>query len=154
MKPSVIRHILVEINERLSGGVVSRVHQMDERNILLKIFSRGSQECLIISAHPKFARIHLTGEAFINPPAPLRFCAYLRSRITGARIEGFTQADGERIVDIGVKKPYDGSVEPFTLVAELTGKSSNIILIDGNGIVLDALRYFDVKSAIRAVTPG
>lgn len=154
MRPSVIGHILVELNERLSKGVVSKVHQMDERNVLLKIFARGSQESLIISAHPKFARIHLTAEEFTNPPAPLRFCAYLRSRITGARIAGFAQVDDEKIVNIALSKLDDGVPEPFTLVAELTGKSSNIILIDGDGVVLDALRHFGIDSALRAVVPG
>lgn len=154
MRPSVIGHIVGELNERLSGGVVSKVHQMDERNVLLKIFSRGSQESLIICAHPRFARIHLTAEEFTNPPAPLRFCAYLRKRITGARIAGFAQVDDEKIVNIALSKLDDGAPEPFTLVAELTGKSSNVILIDGDGIVLDALRRFDIEDALRAVVPG
>ncbi|MBI5468480.1 MAG: NFACT family protein [Deltaproteobacteria bacterium] len=154
MGPLLLRHITLELDERLSGGVVSRVHQPDEKNLLIKVFVGGHEERLLISAHPLFSRMHLTGRAFENPPAPLRFCAFLRSRITNARIDGISQAEGERIVRIGLKKKNGDSIETMTLVAELTGKSGNLILLDSAGVILDALRYFDPETSVRAVVPG
>jgi predicted ribosome quality control (RQC) complex YloA/Tae2 family protein len=154
MGPLLLRHITLELNERLSGGVVSRVHQPDEKNIIVKVFAGGREERLLISAHPLFSRMHLTSRAFPNPPAPLRFCAFLRSRITNARIGSIRQADGERIVRVELKKKNGDSIETMTLVAELTGKSGNLILLDSAGVILDALRYFDPETSVRAVVPG
>lgn len=153
MGPKLLKHITAELNETLTGGVVSKIHQPDDRNIILKVFLRGREEKLLISAHPKFPRMHLTGENLPNPQAPLRFCAFLRSRITNARIEGFRQLEGEKIVRLEMKKGFDGTAESFTLVCELTGKSSNIILIDDKEEILDALRYFEPET-IRPVMPG
>lgn len=154
MKPSVLANIVRELEDTLEGGVVSKVHQMDGRNIILKIFVRGREDRLLISAHPKFPRMHLTEAEFVNPPAPLRLCAFLRSRITNARIEDVEEVAGERIARIRLRKLLDGTYEDYTLVAELTGKSSNIILTDSDGVVLEALRHFDAKTSIRAVEPG
>lgn len=153
MGPKLLKHIIEELNSTLMGGVVSKIHQGDERNLILKIFTRGATHSLLISAHHQFPRVHLTEESFYNPPSPLRFCAYLRSRIANARIEGFGQPDHERIVHIHLKKGFDGEAEEFTLVAELTGKSSNIILLEKDGVVLDALKYFP-EDSVRPVMPG
>lgn len=159
MGPALLSQIVKELNEWAAGGVISKVHQPDARNLIFKIFVRGREERLVISAHPRYSRMHLTGRGFINPPAPLRFCAYLRSVITNARIEGFGQADLEKIVHMRLRKyrvppPDGGETETFTLICELTGKSSNMILIDEKGVVLDSLRYFPTGTSSRAVMPG
>ncbi len=155
MGPLLLREVVVELNIGLSGGIVSKVHQPDERNVILKIFVRGREERLIISAHHRLSRIHMTGRDYRNPPAPLRFCAFLRKWITNARIEAITQKDLERIVSIDlIKKNAEGNKEELRLIAELTGKSANIILIDREGMILDALRYFQPEASMRAVAPG
>lgn len=149
-----MKNIVSELNERLAGGIVSKVHQPDARNVLLRIFVRGREERLIISAHHRLARLHLTGLEFRNPPSPLRFCAFLRSRITNARIEGISQSDLERIASIDLSAGKGEEREALRLVCELTGKSANIILVDREGVVLDALRRFEPETSVRAVMPG
>lgn len=154
MGPGLLKHVVEELNAGLKGGVISRIHQPEARTIVLKVFSRGRTSSLLISAHPSLPRLHLAAGEFRNPPAPPRLCAFLRSRITGARVEGVTQREGERIVEIGLKKGRAPDEEGFTLVVELTGKSSNIILCDSNGVVLDSLKRFPPETSVRAVEPG
>lgn len=153
MTPRLLKNIISELNEKLKDGVISRIHQSDNRNVILKVFAKGRTVSLLISADPKLPRLHVTGYEFRNPQRPLRFCAYLRSSILNARIEAFEQVDDERIARIRLKKKSDGDYGSFTLVAELTGKSSNVILIDGKGVILDSLKYFSTDS-VRAVLPG
>ena len=154
MGPVLLKRVVEELGAAITGGVVSRVHQPDARTVILKVFARGETHFLFISAHPALARIHLISGGFANPPSPLRLCAFLRSRITGARIDSVVQSPGERIVRIGLKKGYGPEEETFSLVAELTGKSANIILVDGDNIVLDSLKSFPPESSARAVAPG
>jgi predicted ribosome quality control (RQC) complex YloA/Tae2 family protein len=155
MGPILLKDVLAELNERLKGGQISRVSQSDERNILLRVFIRGAEERLLISADPRHPRMHLTGESFVSPATPLRFSAFLRSRIMGCRIEGFAQPDGERVVNIRLaRRNRLEAPETYTIVAELTGKSSNVILLDSDGVVLDAMRRFPVGTSLRAVEPG
>lgn len=153
MGPKLLKDISAELNEELMGGVVSKIHQSDDRTLILRIFIRGRDLRLLISAHHGFPRIHLTERAYPNPPAPLRFCAFLRSRITNARIEGVRQRDLERIAVIELAKKEGEAIEKMRLVCELTGKSSNIILIDKDDTVLDALRFFPPDS-LRPVQPA
>ena len=150
MGPKLLKKIVDELNSSIVGGVVSKVHQPGPRRVVLKIFSRGATASLLISAEPTGPRMHLTGRAFTNPPRPLRFCALLRSRITNARVKGLSVAEGERIVRLGLASRGGGEL---TLIIELTGKSSNIILVE-DGVVVDALRYFEGTEAMRVVSPG
>lgn len=154
MGPILLKRVVDELGAEITGGIVSRVHQPDARTVILKVFARGATHFLLISAHPALGRLHLTGSGFSNPPTPLRLCAFLRSRITGARIDSVIQSPGEKIVSIRLKKGYGAEEEVFSLVAELTGKSANIILVDGNNIVLDSLKRFPPESSARAVAPG
>ena len=152
--PVLLGHIVDELKARLTGGVVSKIHQPGDRLLIIRVFVRGREERLLISTHPRFSRMHLTESVFENPRTPPRFAAFLRSRIGGARIEDIFQIDRERIVHIRLARKEGEELKPYTLVLELTGKSSNIILLDGSGIVLDALRRFPVEGSVRPVVPG
>ena len=134
--------------------MVSRIHEPTGRDIVLRVFARGGEVRLLISTQPSLCRLHLTNERPENPPVPPRFCAFLRSRIQDAMITGVEQNADERIVRINLKRRIEGVTSCFTLVAELTGKSANVILLDEHGFVADALRYFDPHDSIRPVFPG
>src|SRR3972149_9758546 len=153
MDPLLLKEITAELNDELRSGVVSKIPQSDQRTLILRIFIRGRDLSLLISAPHSFPRMHLTERAYPNPPAPLRFCAFLRSRITNARVEGVFQTGAERIAVIELAKKDGEEIEKMRLVCELTGKSSNIILVDKDDIVLDALKFFPPESQ-RAVPPG
>jgi predicted ribosome quality control (RQC) complex YloA/Tae2 family protein len=156
MGPLLIKYVTEELNKTLAGGVISKIHQPDEKTLVLKIFVRGTEERLVISTHHRLGRIHLTSQKFENPPTPLRFCAFLRKRITNARVMEVRGKEGERIVCISLerKRPGEEAPESYTLRAELTGKSGNIILLDDTGVVCDAMRYFPAEKSVRAVEPG
>lgn len=164
MTPGLLKHIVHELDAAIHGGVISKIHQPNEKDLVFKVFSRGRDFKLLISAHPELCRMHLTEEGFENPQNPPRFCAFLRSRITGARIEGVTQDEGEKIARIKLANPHTGTrkagedvpshILSYTLTIELTGKSANVILLDENGVVLDALKYFKSGESARPVVPG
>jgi len=111
MGPGLIKKVIDELKEEVGGGVISRVLQPDDKDVILKIFSRGREYRLLISTHHRFSRLHLTEKRFQGPPAPKRFCAFLRSRITDARIKEIRQAPGERVIDIELEKRSDSGAE-------------------------------------------
>lgn len=147
MDIQLLNKVINELKTEITGGIISNVHQIDERHIILRIFLRGKEKKLLISIHPRFFRIHLTERKYQNPPALLRFCAYLRSHIIGKRIEDISADSKDRNVRISFKD--------FLLIAELTGRDSNVILTSQDGIIFDAMRYFpDEKKYPRPVVPG
>jgi len=151
----VIHAIVEELKNEITGGFISKIYQMNRTDLLFRIRRQGGEKQLLISTHPDFYRLHLTEKKYANPTVPPRFCTYLRKHITGARIADVSQQPYERLVDIGLQKKMDaGVVRDIVLVAELVGKGSNVLLLEGEKI-LDCLHFRrSEEGAIRPAAPG
>ena len=110
----------------LSTGWIQKIYQPTDRTVVLEIRAPGKTLRLLISCHPETARLHLTTTAFQNPPTPPPFCQFLRAHLQGGRINHVEQMHGDRIVRI-LLTAKDG---PCSLVAELTGKTTNLLVLD------------------------
>lgn len=84
------------------------------------------------------------------------FCMLLRKHLTGAKIVALTQPPLERLVRLELEITDDfGRPGRRTLVLEAMGRRSNLILLDGEGRIIDCLRRVDADlSAARQVLPG
>jgi predicted ribosome quality control (RQC) complex YloA/Tae2 family protein len=151
----VIRGIVAELKNEIIGGFVTKIYQMNRTDLLFRVRRQGEEKQLLISTHPDFYRLHLTGKKYSNPMVPPRFCTYLRKHITGARIADVSQEPYERVVRIGLQKMMDaGVVRNVVLVTELVGKGSNVLLLEGERI-LDCLHFRkSEEGAIRPAAPG
>jgi predicted ribosome quality control (RQC) complex YloA/Tae2 family protein len=118
-----------EVAPALGEGWIQKIHQPTACTILLEIRTPGRTHRLLISGHPETARFHFTTSAFQNPPTPPPFCQFLRAHLRGARIDRVEQIQGDRIVQL-VLTAKEG---PCRLVAELTGKTSNLLVLDEAG---------------------
>lgn len=154
MSPELLSHIVFELPEAIKGGVISKIRQSDEKTIFIEVFLRGGRKILVISAHHSHPRLHLTSEKHLNPVPLLHFCAFLRSRIQGAKVEDVSQVANENIARIELVKRDGEEAKRMSLVVELTGKSSNIILLDSDGVVLEAIKRFPPDTSSRPVAPG
>ena len=124
-----IAQVTDELAPVLVEGWIQKIYQPMARTILLEIRTPGRTHRLLISCHPETARLHLTTEAFQNPPIPPAFCQFLRAHLQGARIDKIEQIQGDRIVQLTLTAK-EGLCR---LVAELTGKTSNLFVLDGTG---------------------
>jgi predicted ribosome quality control (RQC) complex YloA/Tae2 family protein len=115
----------------LGEGWIQKIHQPTARTILLEIRTPGRTHRLLISCHPETARLHFTTSTFPNPPTPPPFCQFLRAHLQGARIDQVEQIQGDRIVQLALTTKEG----PCRLVAELTGKTSNLLVLDEAGCV-------------------
>ena len=151
----VIHGIVEELKKEIPGSFISKIYQMNRTDLLLRLRRSGDEKQLLLSTHPDFFRLHLTEKKYANPMIPPRFCAYLRKHIGGARISGVTQDRYERVVRIGLQKKMDaGLIRKVSLVAELVGKMSNILLLEGNRI-LDCLHFRrSQEETARPAAPG
>lgn len=161
MNPKMLEYIVEELNVYITGSIISKIHQPEDKLLILKLYGRGKDKDLLISTDQTYSRMYLTSKKFENPPRPPRFCAFLRSKITNAKIESVIQVkgqiSGERIAEINLINIGEER-ESGKLVVELTGKSGNVILVDKDNIVMDALKYYEPKKANdedkRIVMPG
>ena len=110
----------------LAGGWIQKMYQPTDRTVVLEIRTPGRTHRLLISCQPDTARIHITTTAFQNPPTPPPLCQFLRAHLQGARIDRIEQLHGDRIVQLALTAKEG----PCSLVAELTGKTSNLVVLD------------------------
>jgi predicted ribosome quality control (RQC) complex YloA/Tae2 family protein len=156
MDLSALQQIARELEGLLPGGFINKIHQPLPREIVLRIRSTGGEKKLMISADPLLGRIHLTQLKIPNPPRPLRFCAFLRAHLQGSRIIEVNAAEDDRVVKLeAVRGPADERVHR-TLILELLGRDSNIILVDAKpGLIMDCLHHIPEKeTGSRIVLPG
>ena len=124
-----IAKVTGELTPALAGGRIQKIYQPTARTILLEIRAPGQTHRLLISCHPETARLHFTTAVFQNPPTPPPFCQFLRAHLQGARIDQVEQLQGDRIVQLALTTKEG----PCRLVAELTGKTSNLLVLDEAG---------------------
>lgn len=145
-----------ELREALVGGRVDRITQpeRDELNILVR--NHGRNQLLLLSASAGCARAHITREKKVSPLEPPMLCMLLRKHISGGRVRDVRQINGDRILEIEFEHLDElGDSARKTLVCEFMGRHSNLILVDGEGRILEcARRVTESMSSVREVLPG
>ncbi|MFT7824610.1 MAG: NFACT RNA binding domain-containing protein [Sulfurimonas sp.] len=82
------------------------------------------------------------------------FDTLLHSLLAAGRLLSVEVPGNDRILRIKVapKSSYKDKVALLQL--EFTGKNTNAILLDENGIIIEALRHIDADSSFRVIRPG
>lgn len=127
--------VVREIAPGVTGGSIQKIFQPAPHTIMLEIRKPGRTVSLLISADPATARLHLLTHKYPNPATPPPFCRFLRAHIEGARIEGIEQLAGDRIVRL----PMMTRKGSLTLIAEMTGRSADLILLNDEEKILATL---------------
>ncbi len=153
---TVMRAVVGELSEKLAGGRISKIYQPEGDELALLIYAGGKNYRLLLSGNARFARLHLTGVEKKNPQSPPTFCMLLRKYIDGGRILAIRQVGRERIcrIHIGVTDELGNPAE-FILVAEIMGKHSNLVLLNPQGRIVDAVRRVTEEvNRYRELLPG
>lgn len=152
----VTKAVVSELNTCLINGKINKIFEPNKNEILLGIYSGGKNYCLNISIDSVNYRINLTTNSKPNPQNVLNFCMVLRKHLTGGTIRRIYSTGLERIVfiDIDVYNELNDLITK-TLVVELMGKHSNIILLNSEHTVIDSLRHLNkFDNSNRDIFPG
>jgi len=145
-----------ELEKQITGVRIDKLQQPERDVIVLSLRGIGVQsQRLLISVGSGDTRMHFTEHKLENPKSPPMFCMLLRKHLTGAKIVGITQPPAERIISITFEASDvlgDKAVRKLTI--EMMGNISNIILTDGNDLIIDCLRRTGDMSTARALLPG
>jgi predicted ribosome quality control (RQC) complex YloA/Tae2 family protein len=151
-----LRHLKQEIEQRAIGARVDKIYQPNRDELVLFLRTRGEMWKLLMSARANSPRVHFIQRVPENPQTPPMLCMLLRKRLTGAKLTAVRQPGLERLLQLEFEAVNElGDHIVLTLVAEVMGKYSNIILVDDSGVVVDALKRVDTEmSSQRLVLPG
>ncbi len=151
-----LRHIKKELEEKLIGSRIDKIYQPSKDRLLLTLRSREGSYKLIISARADAPRINITTASPENPKVPPMLCMLLRKRLSGAKLRSVSQTGLERTITLEFEAVNElGDIVMLKLVVEIMGQYSNIIFIDENGIIIDAVKRVDASmSSQRLILPG
>ena len=145
-----------ELDRKLKDGRVDRVIQPERDEIHLLIRAQGVNHRLVLSASANAARVHLSEHAKTGPMEPPMFCMLLRKYLASGRVQAVRRVAGDRILEIEIQALSEmGDPVTRTLIVEIMGRHSNIILRSADGRILDAARHIGEDiSRVRQVLPG
>ncbi|HEN4365048.1 TPA: NFACT family protein [Streptococcus agalactiae] len=152
-----LHHLTNELQEQIEKGRIQKVNQPFDHELVLTIRNNRRNYKLLLSAHPVFGRIQTTEANFQNPQNPNTFTMIMRKYLQGAVIETIQQIENDRILEIVVSNKNEiGDHIKATLVVEIMGKHSNIILIDKNEHkIIESIKHVGFsQNSYRTILPG
>lgn len=151
-----LHHLKNEVAEFAIGSRIDKIYQPSKEELVLSLRSREGSEKLLLSCRANTAGMYFTKYPPENPAKPPMLCMLLRKHLCGGKILSIEQQGLDRIIKITVRSSNELGDEAFlTLVVEIMGRYSNIILLSENGTIIDALRRVDENSSrVRRILPG
>ncbi len=153
----MVTHCVVsELNRLLAGGKIDKVYQPEREELILSIRTKEGAYRLLLSASASNPRVHLTEQSRENPMVPPMFCMLMRKHLQGSKVLSVSQLGFDRVIRIDAEGRNElGDLCVKSLVIEIMGRHSNIILIDETNRIMDSAKHVDFTvSAVRQILPG
>lgn len=146
-----------DLQKSVLNSKIDKINQPEKDEIILTIRKDRSNIKLLISASPRFARIHLTNSVKTNPIKAPMYLMVLRKYILGGRIISLTQKDNDRIIIMEIENRDElGFDSVYSLIIEIMGRHSNITLVrNRDNKVMESIKHItpDINS-FRVLYPG
>ncbi len=151
-----ISAVVKQLNDNVLNGRIDKIYQPEKDEIILNIRSFKSVYKLMLTSNPQSPRIGFTFVSKNNPNTPPLFCMVLRKHIQNGKIISITQPNFERIININIESINElGDYSVKTLILEMMGRHSNIILTDDKYNIIESIKHVNADmSSVRQVLPG
>ena len=152
----VSMYVAAELAGRLNGGRVDKIGQPKPFALLISLRNQGRTHRLYLDANPQQPQIGLLSGSLPNPERAPRFTMILRKHLLGAELAGVECFDYERVFSFRfLAKNEMGDLVSLTLIAELMGRHSNIVLVNKDLRIIDAVRHIDSRvNRVRETLPA
>jgi predicted ribosome quality control (RQC) complex YloA/Tae2 family protein len=152
----VVKSVVEELSTLLIGGRIEKIFQPETDEIILNIRVKNQSLRLVLSANSSCPRIHVTDTQKENPINPPVFCMLLRKHLSGGKVIDVEFHDFERMVSLHVESLTElGDLSIKRLIVEIMGRHSNIILLNSEGKIIDAIKHVDNNiSSLREIMPA
>lgn len=152
-----LNSLIDNLKEYLINGKIDKINQPEKDEIILTIRNNRKNHKLLISASPRFSRMHLTNIPKENPlKAPL-FTMVLRKYLLGGTILDVVQINGDRLIEIKISANDElGFNSKYSLIIEIMGRHSNISLVrERDNKVMECIKHItpDINT-FRVLYPG
>ncbi|PTF04555.1 hypothetical protein BUY45_03260 [Staphylococcus devriesei] len=147
---------MVESLQFLVSGRIHKINQPENDTILMVIRQQRKNHILLLSIHPSFSRMHITTKKYDNPFDPPMFARVFRKHLEGGIIKNIRQIGNDRHIEIDVEsKDEIGDTIYRTVILEIMGKHSNLLLVDDNYKIIEGFKHLTPNTnQYRTVMPG
>ena len=136
-----LKSMTAEINKICLGGKIDKINMPERDRVIITVRTLGKNEKLLLCANANHPRVQMTEVSYDNPDVPPMFCMLLRKHITGGKITEITQLSFERAIKFSLSVTNEFlERETKSLVLEILGRQSNIILLDSEDRIIDSLK--------------
>lgn len=152
-----LRHIKHEIEKEILGARIHQIYQPNRDELVLVLRGYSGSKKLLLSARANSPRVNFTEHAPENPTQPPMFCMLLRKRLGCGKLVGVRQLECDRVLFLDFTCTNElGDTVPLTIVSEIMGMYSNIILLNREtNVMIDALKRVDLTvSSKRMILPN
>ena len=144
MHQETLKEIVVELEGLLTGRFLGRIYQLSDQSLAVD-FGLKQDGYLFISVDPETPRLHLIKrghrdlEKKSRPAGP--FAQVMRSTLSGGSVVSISKDEQERVVRLAMNVTNELSgPKSYVLVVQLTGRSTNLFLLDAVGIIIHSHR--------------
>ena len=151
------KNILIELNNNLINARIEKIYVPTKNDIFLCFHTKNRDNLkLLISIDANNARIHFSNNIKENPSKAPQICMILRKHLQGAKLLSISQYGLDRVITFKFENINElGDLVQKSLIVELMGKYSNVILVDDKEKIIDSMRHVDITmSSIREVLPN
>ncbi|MCT4376652.1 NFACT family protein [Leuconostoc suionicum] len=149
--------IVHELNDLITGGRITKVHQPYPNEIVLVVRNNGQNYPLLLSAHPSYARAQITRIPYENPQTAPNFVMFLRRYLEGAKLQKIEQVENDRIINFYVNARNElGDIQEIRLTLEMMGRHSNLFLVrESDARILELIKHVPAdQNRVRSLIPG
>lgn len=141
---STVKAITIEFRQVLVGRRFGRIFRASQFSYAVD-FRLPRAEYLFISIEPAAPRIYLIRRRLRElekASLPLsQFALHVRKHLSGAEVADVRQIENERVIFFDLDGVSEtGQATRNSLVAQLTGRSANLFLLDRDGMIIEGCR--------------
>jgi predicted ribosome quality control (RQC) complex YloA/Tae2 family protein len=143
-----------ELQQSVAGGRVQQVLAPDTQSIGLELYAQRQRHYLLLAASGQASHVYLCQQKLrrgVEQPSPLLLL--LRKYVRDSLLINIVQPDQtERLLQLDFDHPQHGAT---TLIMEILGQRSNLLLVNAAGRILDCLqRVWPETEGQRILAPG
>ncbi|MDQ6653247.1 MAG: NFACT family protein, partial [Acidobacteriota bacterium] len=144
MHQETLKEIVGELDRLLPGRFLGKIFQLSPLSLAID-FGLKAEGYLFLSVEPAAPRLYLVKQTVREldkaSTSHSPFAQVIRANLGGGSVVSVTKDRDERIVRLFFSAPNElGDSENRVLVAQLTGRSANLFLLDSAGVINQALR--------------
>ncbi len=151
-----LKHLVYELNDELNNGRIDNIDEISKTDYQFVIRSKGRNNFLYLSVSYNNPTIFLSKERLERLNEVSSFAMFLRKHFLGSIIRGISQLNNDRVVEIKIESrdEFYGSTTKY-IILELIGRFSNLIVLDENHVILDAIKQLStIENNSRGIMRG